>query len=211
MSTTVPTEHGRSEAASVLLGAMGLERIVRIGWRSVADADLAGLHAPEAASAARAVAARRVEHASGRALLRALTATDAPILRWPNGAPVAPDGWVCSLAHDADLAVAAVAPAGAVRALGIDLERRRAVDGDLAHVVLRDDEQGLDATLAFVAKESAYKAWSVLGGRVLDHHDVRVAVAGNRFVAEVVDAGVSFDGAVVAVEGRWLATAVARP
>ncbi|HEX2564850.1 MAG TPA: hypothetical protein VHK25_13085, partial [Acidimicrobiales bacterium] len=47
--------------------------------------------------------------------------------------------------------------------------------------------------------------WSALGGRLLDHHDVRVEVDGDGFEATVVADGVSMPGRYASVAGRWLA------
>lgn len=172
----------------------------------VAAADLNGLLPIEATAVAVAVPARRQEFATGRALLRELLGTDQPIAVLPSRAPALPDGWVGSLAHDGDLAVAAVVPAGAgVVALGVDVEAAGAVGREEAGIVLRPDEAGIDPTVAFVLKEAAYKAWSNLSGRVLEHHEVRLALAGDHFAAEVLAPSEAV-GAVLAgrtLAGRW--------
>ena len=51
----------------------------------------------------------------------------------------------------------------------------------MAALILRPEEQSLDAHLVFSLKEAAYKAWSAMGGRFLDHQEVVVSVRGSRF------------------------------
>jgi 4'-phosphopantetheinyl transferase EntD len=96
----------------------------------------------------------------------------------------------------------------AVRGLGVDTEPISPLPPELAEVILRGDESGLDARLAFVLKEAAYKAWSSLGGRLLGHLDVRVQTDGGHFIAAVVEDDVVIEGRFEAVRGRWLAVAV---
>jgi 4'-phosphopantetheinyl transferase EntD len=81
-----------------------------------------------------------------------------------------------------------------VAALGIDIEPTTPLSADLAAAILRPEEQALDAHLAFVLKEAAYKAWSALGGSLLDHHDVLVRLDGPRFRACVLEGRTVFDG-----------------
>jgi 4'-phosphopantetheinyl transferase EntD len=151
---------------------------------------------------------RRVEFATGRALLRELLDTGDAIGVLASRAPALPDGWVGSLAHDPEVAVAVVAPAGRYGALGVDVEATGAMDVDETAIVLRPDEAGLDARLAFTLKEAAYKAWSGLGGRLLDHHDVRLAVGDDGAFAATVDGGaLVLPGRYVEVAGRFLALA----
>ena len=95
-----------------------------------------------------------------------------------------------------------------IRALGIDVEPATELEPEIARMVLRPDESALDAHHAFTMKEAAYKAWSTLGGRILDHHDVRLSLDGDRLPAEVVDRGAMFEGRTVAAGGRWLALVV---
>jgi 4'-phosphopantetheinyl transferase EntD len=181
---------------------------VRTGARAVAGDEDAPLHPAEASAVAAARAARRREFATGRALLRELLGSSEALPPTDRRAPAWPAGWCGSLAHDGDVAVAAVAPSPPWRALGVDLEAHGGLDADEAAIVLRPDEaiEAVDPVLAFVLKETAYKAWSALGGGLLDHHDVRVTMCdGDRFEATVVAAGVSMAGRYASVAGRWLA------
>lgn len=179
---------------------------VRTGSRWIDDADVDALHPVERSAIAGAVAGRRVEFASGRALLRALIGRDEAIPVGPTRAPALPAGVVGSLSHDDGLAIAAVSAAPSVAALGIDVSGDAALEDDVARLILRPDET-LDAHLAFCLKEAAYKAWSTLGGRLLDHHDVRLTLAGDRFTA-VLDGSMTLDGRFAHLPGRWLALVV---
>jgi 4'-phosphopantetheinyl transferase EntD len=181
---------------------------VRVAWRRIDADDVATLHHVERLHIARAVDVRRWEYASGRALLRELIGEDVAIPSRPDRTAALPPGWVGSLAHDREVVVAAVSNHRAVTAVGIDVEPTTALPDDIAVAVLRSDEAGLDAHLAFTLKESAYKAWSTLGGRMLEHHDVRLSVVERHFVAEVVADGMTLRGRWGRTADRWLALVV---
>lgn len=178
----------------------------------------AGLHPDESAIIELAVARRRAEFATGRALLRGLIGAPGPVLTLTSRAPSVPLGVVASLAHDREFAVAAVHRNAATRggphvvALGIDIEPAGSVDTESAAVVLRPDEQSLDPTMAFVAKEAAYKAWSTSGGAVLDHADVRITCSPGdlpqEFAAEFLGTSTIVRGVFTRTSTRWLALAV---
>ena len=179
---------------------------VRTGARLIDVRDTAGLFPVEAAAVERAVDRRRHEFASGRALLRQLLGADVPIPVRGDRSPRLPDGVAGSLAHDAGLAVAAVSSDRRIVALGIDVEPLGApLDAEMAAVVLRPDEAGLDARLAFTLKEAVYKAWSRSGGELIDFHAVRLTIEGDCFRGEVVAAARCFEGRCAAAAGRWLA------
>lgn len=178
---------------------------VRTGCRPITVADIAALHPAEATAVERAVAQRRAEFATGRALLRELLGRDVTIVAGADRRPRLPPGTVGSLAHTAQLAVAAVAPAGEFRALGIDAEEATPLEAAVADVILRRDETGIDAHLALTLKEAVYKAWSGLGGRLIEHHDVRLRLDGNTFVGTVLGADMAFAGRWACAGGHWLA------
>jgi 4'-phosphopantetheinyl transferase EntD len=171
---------------------------------------LAELRPEEAALVATAVTKRQQEFATGRVLLHRLLTSDAALLRAANGAPALPPGWRATLAHDRQIAVAAATRDPAVAALGIDVEPAAPLTAELAAIILRDDEAGIDAHLAFSLKEAAYKAWSATGGGMLEHHDVHLELGpGEAFSARVVDAGVTLRGRYAHAGGRVLALVVA--
>jgi 4'-phosphopantetheinyl transferase EntD len=202
-------EHDDLECDAV---AQGLRSIapptVFVGARRITPADLATLWPVEADHIRRAVPRRREEFATGRALLRHLMARSGPVPVAPNRAPVLPAGFCGSLAHDHGLAVAGVSRHADVAAIGIDTEPATTLEPGIAAMVLRADEANIDAHRAFTMKEAAYKAWSSLGGRLLDHHDVRLLTDGSTFRAEVVADSVVFDGRSVLGGRRWLALVV---
>ena len=181
---------------------------VRTGVRRIDPADVDRLAPIERVAVERAVDKRRREFATGRVLLRELLGSADGIAVAAGRAPVWPPGWCGSLAHDHEYTVAAVSDAPGVRALGIDVEPATPLAADLARLILRADEAGLDAHLAFSLKEAAYKAWSATGGRLLDHLDVRMTVDGGRFTAVVVDDGVHLDGRFAVAAGRIVALVV---
>lgn len=182
---------------------------ITVGVRRIHPRDLGGLLPDEVATVAAAVPKRRREFASGRALLRELIGDNVTIPAMASRAPSLPAAVCGSLAHDDTWAVAVITREPAIAALGVDVEPVGALAEDVAALILRPEESGLDAHLAFTLKEAAYKAWSGLGGRILDHHDVAVTVDGGSFEARVVTDGVVVSGTWTAACGRWLALVVA--
>jgi 4'-phosphopantetheinyl transferase EntD len=182
---------------------------VAVGARRITAADIDGLFSDEARIVARAVPGRRNEFATGRALLRSLMDRHVPIAVGANRAPVFPAGVRGSLAHDRTFAVAAVTRDPSISSIGIDIEPTTALGPTVSSSILRRDERDLDAHLAFALKEATYKAWSGLGGRMLDFHEVRLDVADFRFRAEVVADATRFHGTFATTEGRWVALVVA--
>ncbi len=192
---------------AVALAALAPPGIVT-GARLITPDDLGVLHGEERAAVAHAVPGRRHEFASGRVLLRSLLGTSEAIPVGPTRAPLLPPGVVGSLAHDKMVAVAAVSRDPAVMALGIDVEPTDPLPAEMARVILRDDEEALDAHLAFTLKEAAYKAWSAVGGRMLDHHEVRLSLDGASFTATVLPAERQLRGRFATVAGRHIALVV---
>jgi 4'-phosphopantetheinyl transferase EntD len=195
---------------------------VTVGARAVDEGDIDALFPEELAHIARAVPKRRREFASGRVLLRSLLGErgrDVAIGVAADRSPLLPPGIAGSLAHDSAFAVAAVSADPLVRAIGIDVEPVGPVGDDIARAVLRPEEADLDAHLVFTLKEAAYKAWSRLGGDMLDHHDVSVTIdapAGSielasgavGYRAEVLRTGTRLAGAFARAGGRHLALVV---
>ncbi|MEO5899478.1 MAG: 4-phosphopantetheinyl transferase [Ilumatobacteraceae bacterium] len=178
---------------------------VIVGVRRIHARDLDGMLPDEAAAVAAAVPKRRREFASGRALLRELIGDDGAIRALASRAPSLPAGVRGSLAHDDTWAVAVITREPLIAALGVDVEPVGLLAEDVAALILRPEESGLDAHLAFTLKEAAYKAWSGLGGRMLDHHDVVVTLDGHRFEARIVTDDVLVGGTWTTACGRWLA------
>lgn len=198
------TAAGRLELA--LAGLVPSE--VRVGALGIDPRWIVELLPEELDAVRSAVATRRAEFATGRALLHRLTGSADAIGVLADRSPRWPEGLVGSLSHDDRTAVAAVTAAAPGRAIGVDLEVRGALHGDEAAFVLRPDDAEVDPCAAMCMKEAVYKAWSALGGPVLEFSDVRVRVDGERFEAEVLGTSRVFDGRWTAVEDRWLAVSI---
>jgi 4'-phosphopantetheinyl transferase EntD len=172
---------------------------VLIDHRLISEGDEHALLSEERGAFASSVA--RVRRASGaarmvaRELLVGLGHLRQAIPKSASGVPVWPAGVVGSLAHDAAIAVAAVALRRDYSGLGIDVEPNEPLDPELVPIVATADErqQICDdphrARLLFAIKEAVYKAVYPLDGRFLDHHDVnaclsscRASVQGGRVV-----------------------------
>jgi 4'-phosphopantetheinyl transferase EntD len=188
--------------------------------------DLPGaeLFPEEQAVIGRAVEKRRREFTTARACARAALARlgqpPVAILPGERGAPGWPPGIVGSITHCAGYRAAAVAPAAAVLAIGLDAEPDGPLpDGVLGAVSLpaeRDRLAGLARSapgpnwdrMLFCAKETVYKAWFPLTGRWLgfEEADVTLDPAAGTFTARLLVAGPEVDGReLTAFEGRWLA------
>jgi 4'-phosphopantetheinyl transferase EntD len=191
--------------------ARRLDIDVVVGARSIVSVDRSALHPVERCHIANSAEVRRREFASGRVLLRALIGEDVALPVGPDRRPVLPAGICASLAHDRDLVVAVVSRSSSVVALGVDLELERHLSPGEAQLVLRPEEQALDAGLVFCLKEAAFKAWSGAGGgRLLDHHDLMVEIDGSRFVASVPETQTTLTGGFSMVESAWIALVAAR-
>ncbi|BAB49214.1 4'-phosphopantetheinyl transferase family protein [Mesorhizobium japonicum] len=163
---------------------------VRTGCRVIGDADEAHLLPEEARSIpARQPAMRRASGAARWVAHRLLADTgisDLAIPRAPSGAPLWPNGIVGSLAHDDDMAVAAVAPVGGIVSLGIDVEPAEPLPDDIFAIVATgaDRTGAADPRLAgrilFAAKEAVYKAAYPLDREVLGYEDIAVDLDAGR-------------------------------
>ncbi|WP_284273019.1 4'-phosphopantetheinyl transferase family protein [Mesorhizobium huakuii] len=165
-------------------------RNVRTGCRVIGDADEAHLLPDEARSIpARQPAMRRASGAArwiAHRLLADIGIGDLAIPRAPSGAPVWPEGIIGSLAHDDDMAVAAVAPVGGIVSLGIDVEPAEPLPDDIFAIVATgaDRTGAADPRLAgrilFAAKEAVYKAAFPLDREVLGYEDIAVDLDAGR-------------------------------
>src|SRR4029077_16676504 len=97
-----------------------------------------------------------------RELFRQLGRGDDAIRKGASGVPIWPDGLVGSLAHDAEIAVAAIARRHNFLSLGVDIEPAEALDSDLFELVATKTERrrirndGLAGRLLFSVKEAVY-------------------------------------------------------
>lgn len=173
-----------ASADSVLQTA--LERFalpgIMIGHRRIAPGDEHAL-LPEEAVAASGAKIRRASGAArivARHLFARAGCEPCAVPKASCGAPIWPPDIVGSLAHDADIAVAALAPQSQFEAIGIDIEPAAGLPAELLDVIATPAERSALDTyvyggrLLFVAKEAAYKAVAVLDGAALDHCDIAI-------------------------------------
>lgn len=168
--------------------ALALESLapsgVSVGARIIRAGDEDALTTDELLPISRAVVKVRRQSGAARIVARSLLSNfgivNAALPRTPSGAPRWPHGIVGSLAHDSEVAIAAVAERARFSSLGIDVEPPLPLDPDLVHLVAtpleREHTAGdlLQAHLLFCVKEAVYKAVYPLDGVLLDHHDVEV-------------------------------------
>lgn len=121
-----------------------------------------------------------------RGLLVELGHASAPIGRGRTGRPIWPGGVVGSIAHDHEVAVAAVALSAAIASLGIDVEPAEPLPDELSALVVTDrDVPGsmndlLAGRVLFAAKEAIYKAAHPLDGVIHNHDDIIVDLTASR-------------------------------
>jgi len=154
----------------------------RIGVGRASAGDAYDLWPEERAAMARATPARRAEFAAGRAAARAalhgIGRLPFAIPMAADRAPVWPRGVVGSISHHDGECLAIVARQQRLDGLGLDLEARTDLPGDLWPEILTGAEmdwlgaqpparRGGLARIIFSAKEATYKALYPLAGRVV--------------------------------------------
>jgi 4'-phosphopantetheinyl transferase EntD len=177
---TMSESHATFAAALRALQPAG----VFLGSRIIAPGDEDALLEPEVAAFRNSVPKVRRQSGAARIAARQILATlgvpNATLPRSESGAPTWPPGFVGSLAHDAVVAVAAIARADEFAALGIDVEPAVPLPGELIDVVSTPAERRryttaiLESRLLFVAKEAIYKALHPVDGVFLDFHDIEI-------------------------------------
>jgi 4'-phosphopantetheinyl transferase EntD len=156
--------------------------------RSIAAGDEFALTDAEITSIGNAVVS--VRRASGAARLVAkelLSKLGSPpnldLSKSASGAPRWPQGFVGSLAHDREVAVALVAPSRLLRSVGVDVEPTLPLPEHLLDLVATRSEQRqlagslVSARLLFCMKEAVYKATHPLDGVLLEHLDVEICLS----------------------------------
>ena len=157
---------------------------ILFGHRVISPGDEFSLLPGEMDSFAKVVARSRRSSGAARMVARKLfqqlgRGPDA-IPKAVTGAPIWPKGLVGSLAHDEEIAVAAIAERHDFPSLGIDVEPAEPLDAELFDMVATPTERrrisndGVVGRLLFSAKEAVYKAVHPLDGAVLDHQDIEV-------------------------------------
>jgi 4'-phosphopantetheinyl transferase EntD len=164
---------------------------VLIGHRLITNGDEFALFPVEACNFARHVVGARRASGSVRVVARELLArlghVNKTLVKSASGAVIWPDGVVGSLAHDPEVAIAAVSRRCDVAALGIDVEPREILPFDLDLIATPRERRNLRADsyagrLLFAAKEAVYKAVHPIDNVFLDHHDVEVDFEGRKAV-----------------------------
>ncbi|KAA9370930.1 4'-phosphopantetheinyl transferase family protein [Ochrobactrum quorumnocens] len=180
-SCSLPSE---GEALTEALSAV-VPRGVSVGCCAIHSGDEALLLAEERQSIQtnnpkRLKASGAVRHIA-RGLLAERGRNEFQILRAPTGEPIWPDGIVGSLAHDDEVAVAAVGNAADFQGLGIDVEPAVPLPIDIQSLVrISTDKTGnervsdLSDRVLFCAKEAIYKAVYPLDRVILNYDDISV-------------------------------------
>lgn len=160
---------------------------IMIGHRMIADGDELALLPEEMTAFARSVV--KVQRASGAArivardLLSRFGEAPRAIPKSTAGMPVWPNGIVGSLAHDARIAVAAIARKQEFLSVGIDIEPAEPLAPDLLDIVAtarerdRIQDDPCQGRVLFSVKEAIYKAVYPIDATFLDHHDVEVSLS----------------------------------
>lgn len=161
-----------------------------IGYRMISQGDELALLPQEIMSLSfLAIERRRASGAArhvARKLMNLMGFADLPILRGTFGAPIWPAGIVGSMAHDDQIAVAAVGLRRDLDAVGIDIEPVNPLPPDMFEMIATPRERRaiagnpLAAKLFFVIKEAVYKAVYPLDHEFLDFHDIDVDLASQR-------------------------------
>jgi len=183
-----------SNNATVLSLARAIDAIdvpgIRIGHRLIADGDERLLLPEEVGAFTTSVV--KVRRASGaarlvaRELMPRFGCAPRAIPKSATGMPIWPEGIVGSLAHDNEVAVAAMAAKSDFLSVGIDVEPAEPLEAGLLEIVATQGEREgaaedrLRGRLLFCIKEAVYKAVNPLDGVFLDHHDVEVNLAERR-------------------------------
>jgi 4'-phosphopantetheinyl transferase EntD len=163
-----------------------------IGHRLISPGDEDALLDEEAGSiASTVVGARRASGAArivARELLAQLGHPRAPVPKSASGEPIWPAGIAGSLAHDDEVAVAAVGPRRDVGSVGIDVEPAVLLPPDMLELIATPQElhkiadDPLRGKLLFAAKEAVYKAVYPLERVFLEFRDIEVDLAGRKAV-----------------------------
>ncbi|PQZ48385.1 4'-phosphopantetheinyl transferase [Ochrobactrum sp. MYb15] len=160
-------------------------RGVSVGCRTIQSGDEALLLAEERQSIQTSYLKRLKASGAVRYIARGLLGErgidEFPVLRAPTGEPIWPEGIVGSLAHDDDVAVAAVVSAVDFQGLGIDVEPAIPLPADIQSLVRiptdkigNEHTSGISDRVLFCAKEAVYKAVYPLDLVILNYEDISV-------------------------------------
>ena len=151
--------------------------------------------------------------AQARAALGMLGVPSGPLPIGTDRAPVWPPGYVGSISHAGDIAVAVAASREQIAAVGVDLEPVVPLEPELLQRVCRPEElvrlltvptPALQAKLIFSAKESVYKCIAPVLGLFFEFADLEIVFSATGGSFHAVGHGPA-QGQVSAetVEGGW--------
>jgi 4'-phosphopantetheinyl transferase EntD len=220
VSTSVP--EALKDSFSQEIGAVArslFDRVVEVEAARPEEA-LDELFPAERLHIERAVRTRQAEFATGRVcarrVLRRLGIQPGPLLPDLDHSPLWPSGVVGSISHTTGVCIVVVARASVLGGIGIDVEQRTPLSGDLERMVTTSAEQrwldrqdarerGKWSKLVFSAKESFYKCQHTTTRLSLDFADVELDLNPHErsFSARIV--GLSDDRLqpLRDVRGRW--------
>jgi 4'-phosphopantetheinyl transferase EntD len=165
-----------------------------IGHRLISPGDEEALLDEEAASiGSPLIDVRRASGAArivARQLLAQLGYVRLPLPKAASGEPIWPAGIAGSLAHDDQVAVAAVGMQRDVGAVGIDIEPAVLLPPDMLALIAtaaelhRIADDPLRGKLLFTAKEAVYKAVYPLDRVFLEFRDIEVDLAGRKAMTQ---------------------------
>lgn len=158
---------------------------VRIGCRSIQVGDENALTPAEFKPLAGSVVAVRRASGAARIVAKQLLWEDGcparvELVRTPSGGPTWPLGYLGSLTHDHEFAVAVISRESRTAGIGIDIEPALPLPVELLALVATDKERAaldndlVSARLLFCMKEAVFKATHPRDGIFLDHHDVEI-------------------------------------
>ncbi|WP_407654370.1 4'-phosphopantetheinyl transferase family protein [Bradyrhizobium prioriisuperbiae] len=172
-----------------------------------------------------AVTKRQREFAAGRHYAHLALASagfrPAPIHPAPDRGPIWPSDIVGSISHTDYCAVAAVASASILTALGIDLEHRVSLAPNVIALIADRDERALwndnklpielrdsTAPLTFSAKEAVFKAYYPKFRRRISFGDIQIRYTGvpSRFCVQAPQLPDPDQSFLASVEGRFAIT-----
>jgi len=119
-----------------------------------------------------------------RELMKPMGFVNFPILRSTFGDPIWPAGVVGSMAHNTQIAVAAIGLKHDLGTVGIDIENIRPLPPDMLDLICTPleihaiSDYPLGTKLLFVIKEAVYKAAYPLDHKFLDFHEIQVDPTG---------------------------------
>lgn len=183
MTSTFDPALQRAIDGLVLPGLLMRHRIIAPGDENLLRPEEAASLTSRIPEAQRASGAARTV---ARELLVQLGLSDAQVPKGPGGEPVWPAGVVGSLAHDDQVAVAAVGLQRDFGSIGVDVEPARALPADMLELVASADElrridrDPLKARLLFAAKEAVYKAAYRPDRTFLEFPDIEIDLAAGR-------------------------------